>query len=396
MGKTALFAISAFIIMGAFYGMNTSSGLLATEDEMASNDYQVLARNAALAGFNVAKQKLADNFVVEPSFSGDYHGGGYFVRMQASAPNQITVTSVGSAELPDGTFQDYKIVAKFEKRSVGSDEVSAAVPQFMEYALISDKDLTLNGNVTIDTVRVVGQDYGAFNANVHTNGKLTVNGKVTVRGFGTYKTTRTFNPNQPSRFFKPYDNPANEPVAKQVPDGIDIPLATMTPAALNAVLPPTITTGSVTLNGNQDFIVKGATRENPYVWYVDGSLTLNGNVKMIGYVIFVVRDDIILNGNVSIKTGLGPTENTLALYACRDITLSGTVDVLWGQIFAAGNFTMNGTTKINGNVVVGGTATLNGKPDINYYPPSPALTKHFQPPVAVEKIEMITYHEDVV
>src|SRR5690606_9328854 len=137
-----------------FYGMNTSSGLLATENEMASNDYQVLARNAALAGFNVAKQKLADNFVVEPSFSGDYHGGGYFVRMQSSAPNQITVTSVGSAELPDGTFQDYKIVAKFEKRSVGSDEVSAAVPQFMEYALISDKDLTLNGNVTIDTVRV--------------------------------------------------------------------------------------------------------------------------------------------------------------------------------------------------------------------------------------------------
>ena len=393
MGKVALLAIAGFTVMAAVYGVGSQTQMFASQERITEFDYRTMARNAAVAGFTEAKQKLVESFTNQ-TLHDTYDSGEYSVNIRIDGANTASITSIGTMYDPDGSPVQHYIYAKVLREGTTVTTIPAEPPAWMQYALISERDLTLNGNVTIDTVRVVGSQGVIYNANIHTNGKITVNGAVTVRGFGTYKTSKQINPNQPQRFFKPYYNPTNDGVLKQLANGVLIPSATMDPAALNAKMAPDSTTGSVTLNGNIDFRLKGATRENPFIWYVDGNLTMNGSVKMTGYVIFLVRDDIVLNGNVVVQNGIGPSENTLGLYACRDIILSGTVDVLWGQIFAKRDFKMNGNPKINGNVVVGGLAVLNGTPDINYYPPSPALTGYWNaPPPATYVFKQITYSE---
>jgi hypothetical protein len=396
MGKAALFAISAFVVMGSVYGVTTSTSLLATDERIADYQYATLARNVALAGYNQAIQGLADDFV-SGELNGTYEDGDYTAEVVVNLLTQIAeVEVVGTVVDNTGQPVTHHIFATLKQKEINTGTTLTEAPVFMQYALITNDDLTLNGNVSIDTIKAVGWEGSAYNANVHTNGRLTVNGRVVVRGFGTYRTSKILNPNQPSRFFKPYDNGTGEPLVKQLVDGIEIPLAELDPATLNTQFPPDRVSGDVTLNGTQNFEVGGAgTRANPYIWYVNGDLTVNGNVNMIGYVIFLVEEDVILNGNVTISSNdpEAPSENKLGLYARGNITLNGTVDVLWGQILASGDFTMNGTPSVNGNIVVGGRATLNGTPNINYYPPSPALTRYWEEPVVEEALEQISYYE---
>lgn len=397
MGKAALLAVGAFVIMGALYGMNSNSGMLATSDRISEHQYATLARNVALAGYNHTRQTLVDDF--KPTFiSGSYENGFYAAVVQ-SGPTMgtLTVEVVGRVFDNGGAEVRHHIYATFglDSMSGGGDEgIGSEVPLFMQYALLTEDNLTLNGNVDIAPIEAVGMDGSAYNANIHTNGKLTVNGNVDVYGYGSYKTSLTLNPNRPSRFFQPYA-PMGEDLVKRIPEGIDIPTDTFDPEQMRDQFPPNKVTGDVMINGRHDFKLQGATRENPYIWYVDGSLTVNGNIEIDGYAIFLVRDDIILNGNVNVITSDGPSETKLGLYAGKNVTLNGAVDVLWGQVFAKDTFTLNGRPRINGNVVAGGKAVLNGNPRINYFPASPALTRYWQDTdgTGVEILKLLSYSE---
>ncbi|HET6569473.1 MAG TPA: hypothetical protein VFG50_16005, partial [Rhodothermales bacterium] len=305
MGKVALLAIGAFVIMSAYYGMGTRTQLLAADEQIAQHDYQVVLRNAAMSGFNRAKQELVQSFT-GTSFSGPFEDANYNTSVMANPVTKIAdVTSTGWMYDPSGKLLQYQIIAKIRLLETTSTDTTvvlpAAPPKFMQYALITEENLTLNGNVDVEAVpiEIEGKESAAYNANIHTNGDMTVNGRVTVRGFGTYRGTNLINPNDPHRFFKPYDNSSGDDVLKRLTEDVEIPLASMNPDSLNAKFPPDVqTVGDTTLDGNLNFKAMASpgdgagrgTREHPYILYVNGDLTLNGDVEMDGYGIILVKD----------------------------------------------------------------------------------------------------------
>ena len=390
MGKTALFAIAAFTVMGAVYGLSTSGGMLATTGAIADHDYEILARNAAVSGYEAMKMELAESFA-SGNLSGSYESANYNVSATV-AGTSAKVTSVGLAFLPQGGTKTFTIVAQLEQEI--SYNQSDEVPPFMQYALISEDNLTLGGNMTVDTLRAVGMDDANYNANVHTNGQLSTNGKAAdIRGFGTYKTTENV---KHKSVFKPYYNPAGDPVVRHVPEGIpipaaefDIPTIVANAASIGGV--DSTSSADVTLSGTYDFEAMGATRENPFIWVINGDLSGTGNVQVKGYVMFLVDGDASFAGNMQQGVGGSESENMTALYVSGDLAIAGTADFLYAQIFVKDDVSIHGTAGIYGNIVAGDQATISGTPTIKYFPASPALTTIWQEPET--RLRLLSYRE---
>ena len=321
--------------------------------------------------------------------SGTFEGATYTTSASSAGGNLMKVTSVGIAFLPEGGTKTFHVVATIQKETVFTD--SDEVPQFMQYALITEDDLTLGGNLTIDTLRMVGMDDANYNANVHTNGSLTTNGKAAdIRGFGTYKVNDKV---KHKSVYRPYYNPDHLSVIRKVPDGIDIPAVDFDiPTIASKLTVDKTDYGSVTLAGNYDFTAMGATRENPYVWRINGDLKGAGNVRLNGYVMFLVDGDATFNGNMQ-QVGPPPseTENQTAIYVSGDLKITGTADFLHAQFFVKDDLDLHGTAGIYGSIAVGGTADVSGTPTIKYVPASPALTTIWQDPE--EHIKLISYRE---
>lgn len=390
MGKAALLAITAFTLIGAYYTLGSQRGMIESADRLGGHQYEVLARNAALAGYAQARQGIADagGFSV-PAITGSFEGASYSTTVTTTDGGQAAVIR-STSQIVDGTNRPwtYDVEARVLKEQIYS--ISEEPPMFMRYGLIVESDLTLNGNILIDTMVVEGVEGAQNNANIHTNGKLTLKGNAaTIRGFGTYVTSKDV---KHERRFNPYYNPTNEPVVQRV-EPVDIPNLDFDVRKVAEVLGPNeVHNGGYVLNGDVDYAAKGATRENPWVVHVkNGDLTTSGNTTVSGYVIFLVEKDIIFNGNLRMGTDHGGNESTFAFYAGRDMEMKGNPDVVNGQIFAKRNITFSGTPRIYGNLVAGGQAKLNGTPKIYYRPASAALTRMFQD--AEVSFRLISYNE---
>ena len=388
MGKTALFAIAAFAVMGAVYGLSTSGGMLGTSEEIAEHDYEIMARNAAISGYEQAKLKLSETFASE-TFSGSYEGAAYTVSAQVTG-GEAKVTSLGQAFLPSGSTKLFHVVATFRQES--SYTIADEPPAFMQYALITEDDLKLAGNLDIERLDTEGAAESNLNADVHTNGSLTVNGKAAnIRGFGSYK---TFENVRHESVFRPYYNPANDPVVYRIAEGIDIPAVEFDIPTLVASLGSAVdqtSTEDVTLSGTYDFEAMGATRNNPHIWHITGNLSGSGNVELQGYVMFLVDGNASFSGNLQQDTAGERMENSTAIYVSGDVSISGTADFLNAQIFAKEDVQMTGTSGIYGTVAVGGEAKIAGTPLITYVPASPALTTIWQDPET--RLKLLTYRE---
>ena len=366
MGKGILFIIAAAMLAAGVYGFSGERTRLATSDRQASHQRDVLARNAALAGFELAKQRLTENFAAT-ALAGSFGGGSYDVSISVTG-DEARITSKGS-------YGDAEIdaIGDFRRELVNVYDV---VPQFMRYALISDGPLSLNGNI-LGEIYVQGADVSVLNANMHTNDGLSVQGNsVRVQGFGTYGTSASFSTEKArSNSFQPNYNPsASEPVTKTA--AISIPdfnsaeyVAKKTPNATAA--------GDLTLAGTYDL---GGTRGDPYVWHVTGSLTFSSTATFSGYVLFVVDQDVHAFGDVLANASGydGADESSLALYAGNRIELGGSTTV-YAQMFAGGDVVfLNGTPTIFGSITTKGSSDLRGTPKIYYRNASPALTYIWQ------------------
>lgn len=378
MGKAALLAIAALVVMGTYYGASTHRGMLDTTDRVADFENEVIARNAALAGYNRAKQHLAGSFSGISGEKKDYGEGEYTLDIKLSGSYADIVSRGRSGS------ETYTVFAKIQEEKIFP--ILQEPPKFMKYSFLTDKDLTLNGNVLFDTFRVAGTEELKYNANIHTNGKLTVKGKAaTIRGFGTYVTGADV---KHTVVFKPYENPTGDPVIQKV-EKVQIPI--LDPEAIAETVSADMTSGSVSLSGNYDFRTAGkGTRENPYIWVINGNLNASGNVRITGYAMFLVSGNINFSGNVTVGQHLGPSESNFAFYAGGDVDFGGNTEV-WGQIFCKGDAKFHGTPKIVGNISIGGNAKVSGTPDILYLPASPALTKVFQEPET--RLRMVSYAE---
>ena len=376
MGKTAFLLVSAFVLTGIAHLSGAHRGKAGTEQQLVRHQYEVVARNAALAGYQYVRQRLTDDFFGAADTSGTYEGAAYHVDV-ARAGNVSTVTSTGTVALGDGTTARYQVVAKVERQAV--QKVASAPPPFMQYALLTEGDLNLNGDILTD-LYVRGDAGNTLNANVHTNGNLHIRGNsVEVRGFGTYVGTGSANPSHAlTGSFRPYYNPTG---ATSSGRAMRVEIPAYDYALFQSRLPVVHreTEGDVMLSGTHAL---GGSRDSVYVWHVKGNLTSTGNVTLSGYVLFLVDGNVTLSGSVRAgATGhTGADESSIGIVARGNVNLGGNA-VVYGQVYAGGDLAfMHGTPRIYGTLTTLGRADLRGTPDIYYRPASPALTTIFQEP----------------
>jgi hypothetical protein len=382
MGKAALMAVGAVVLVAAYYSMGTQSNVMATNAAVAEHQVEVLARGAAIMGYNRARQSLATSFTAQ-SFSGSYESAQYSTSVTLAGPDHVRVRSVGRAIDAMGNEKTVTVEAEIMKELFG--ELPAEAPPFMQYALIAETDISLQGTMNAD-IFVTGGEGSKLNANVHTNGSLSVEGNVVVNGFGTYVNNFTKQGNK--RFFDPNYNPTNAP-ATQRTARVDIPSVDAAMLAANANVSQ-VTVGNLAISSPMNL---GGTREDPFVWYITGNLTLNGGAKFDGYVLFLVGQDVFVSGGVSAGDSQyeGGDESTLGVYAGRDIHLSGNA-AMYGQIMAGRNVNFgSGTSDIYGNVVSRGSALFAGTPRIHYRKASPALTTVFD--ANQVRFRLLSYNE---
>jgi len=275
----------------------------------------------------------------------------------------------------------WKIYTEYQRKPIATP---TEVPPFLDYALMSNGGLQLAGSMNVDLAAWAD----AENANVHTNGSLKITGNsVDVLGFGTHSLGASSSPaGAIETTFTPGENEYDRSSVFEVHQ-IEVPEFTVANYIDDVV--PDMITGPVTLSG--DYAL-GGTREDPYVWVVNGDLSATGGTTLDGYVLFLVDGNIDLSSNVAAgMDAMGSTESTMAFYASGDIIFNGTVDI-YGQFLAGGNFIVEGTPTIYGSVTTSGSAILKGTPNLNYLKASPALAQIWNDGDP-ELYRLVSYHE---
>lgn len=380
MGKAALMIIVASMVVGSMQAVGTKEAVWQAERRLSEHQYQILARNAALAGYSVAKQALADNFESN-TFGGTYDGSEYEVTVVVS--NSVAeLVSTGIARNGFNQTFPFEIFAAIEQTQGGVPE---SVPPFMDYALLTDGNHYLKGAIKAHVYPAAG----AVNANFHTNGNLEVYGNTAhVEGFGYHSGNATSNPASAlEKTFQPNHNPDDLPSVEKA-SIVDIP-AFDSQEYLNRVRVDQTTASDLTLSG---IINPGGTREDPYIWHVTGNVKATGGTVVSGYVMFIVEGNIDLSGDVEIgESGYSEAdESSVGLYTKGNVEFSGNAQV-FGQIYANGNLIFRGTPDIYGTATAKGNAEISGTPTFHYRPASPALTTIWED--AATKLELVAYSE---
>ena len=381
MEKLALIVVAIFMIMGTQLVINSQSNLAASETRLVKGQYEILARNAALAGLDRVKQKLADDFQNYGNVTGANDGISYEANAVTDGPNEVTVRSTGMAYATDGDTIEFNVQVKFKRRTV----LPKHAPPFMRYAVISDEELVLQGNIYIE-----GDAANELNGNVHTNDKLRMNGNAALtKGFGTFKLVAIPSEAALADNFVPIYNPGNAPTCFQA-DEVSIP--TMDPGALASTLViDSTSTGGLVISNDINF---GGTREDPYIWHIQGDLLIQGGGMTIdGYHMFLIEGQADIRANVEVgNSGYnGGEESSIAFYTSMGVQLRGGAQVS-GQIYSNGKVEFfAGTPAVYGSVTTKGEVDFRGNVNIYYREPSPGLTQEFQDNIDV--LERIAYSE---
>jgi hypothetical protein len=233
-----------------------------------------------------------------------------------------------------------------------------------------------------------GDEGAVLNANMHTNKKLTVNGtgNKKVEGFGTYVTSAS---GKHKEKFTPHYNPNGLSSTYKTST---VSIGAYDPSSFAERLPFDQTTeGDLELSGTLNL---GGTCSDPYVWYVTGNLTADGDLTINGYVLFVVDGNVTLNSVTAANPGYSATdESSIGFYACGSITIQGNATV-WGQFYTADDFTMGGNPTLYGSITARGDVWIYGNPTLWYRKASTALTKVWDEVTETETVvELVAYHE---
>ncbi|NND71608.1 MAG: hypothetical protein HKN43_08515 [Rhodothermales bacterium] len=366
MGKFAAISVAILTVVGAQYFMSGMQSARSTNVSNSNSQYEVLARQAALAGMNVAKLKLSESFESTTEI-GQHQSSDYEVVATVSGTS-ADIVSTGTIMNADGESFSYEISARYDE--VFSPLASAA-PEFMSYAVLSGGDLNINGSLTLPTSLV------GINSDIHTNGDLHISGSTSsVQGFGTYAGSVSANP-APALYttFSPVSNDA-ELSSVYKSSVVDIPDFDIS-AFVDAIELDKSSESSQSVSGPQNF---GGTRENPYVWYIDGDLNVGGTTVLDGYNIFLINGNFDIKGQLlSGSTGYAGDESSIAIYASGKVDLTGSSTVE-AQVFSGKDVSMlHGSPIVVGSITTLGTLRLSGSPQINFRSASPGLTTIWQP-----------------
>ncbi len=339
-------------------------------------DYETQqARNLAKSGIDLAVSKIFQDTTWTGVSNLQVAGGKLDVSINSTTslyPNGEDMGENGREVSAVGTVAGHSVTVK----AVLQLPQGSGVPPFFNYALLSEEDLALTGNISIRDANASG-----INSNIHTNEDLTVRGNASIKGFGSYAGSASFQPNNPSRFFNPNDNPESLPVTAQT-SAITIP--EFDPSEYVGIATDTYS-GTLTLAGNHSL----GTKENPKIWYVDGDLHISGNFS--GYGVFIVTGNIHLTGNSSVIAA-DPLGNNLGFYSGGDILMTGntTIDA---QIFSNNNISMRGNIRLNGLATARNTIDLYGNVAVYYKPAAQNLTAPFWSGSEMGKPVVVSYYE---
>lgn len=362
MGKMLLFIIVGLGALFALANINISQSKMRMVNNAVEQYEKTQAKNIASSGINLALMEISKdtnwtgvNGVQMANGSGNLKivvskTQSVYYKGPAMGQNNRQVASIGNVNGQVDTI--------FAVLNIPS---TPGVPNFLGYGLLSETSMTLNGGINVRD-----DNNASWNANLHTNGSLTINGNNLVEGFGSYSVSYTSNPaKRINTTFVPNVNPNSLPVHSKIPK-VNIP--DFNPDDYLTIANE-ITSGNLTISGNNSL----GTKENPKIWYVSGNLTLSGDIT--GYGCFVVKGSITLNGNVNI-TSVDPSGNNLGLYAKGPVTMNGNVTAK-AQILSSSSITMNGNCKLYGLATAKGGFTMNGNINVYYRPALNQLTAPF-------------------
>ncbi len=393
MGKAMLIIVVAAVYTGGYLAFAEKRAQVHTTARQAEDAFKILARNAALVGLNRAEQLLSDDFEVFEDF-GRTHEGSQYKTSSTNGGGNMVVRSTATVTTREGTEVTFYIRAVY--KVVPPPPLPKGPPPFMRSLIVADGDLEFRGTPEGHAYIPTDGSKGAVGADIHTNGYLEVMGTSTYfEGFGTYVEGALKDEDWVSQSFHPLYNPTESKTAFET-EAVSIP--DLNPGALAiSMTADSTTTGSVIVKSLADMPPMNGTREDPYVWYIEGgSLLFQGDVKIPGYAIILVDNHIELGGNVTVTPMSydGEDESTVAFYAGSNVTLKGNAEI-WAQIFAGGDVDIEakGTPTFYGNIVSHGKVIFRGTPDIYHRQASPALTTPWNVDNSADRLERISYSE---
>ncbi len=354
MGRLLIILVGAMTFTAATIFFSVETGTSEADQRFNEHATKVLAREVALTGLNRATQLVFDSFearrsYTEPSaLTGLHDGGSYQVDISTSGTS-ITLNAVGSLGGARHTI----------RRSY--TYVLGSVPPFM------DRPFTCGGNFVVkDHFNLTDP---SENMDVHANGNLRFEGgNALITGFGSYGgNLECLNGQSESDIFQP--NSGGTPLTEQV-DDIDIPL--FMPGAYEGIA--TVRTyDNVMLSGT----VALGTKENPKIWYIDGTLMTTGPVTFTGYGVFVVKGNIEINNDVN--TEGASDESTVGFYTSGNITMKKADLNMAGQWLVNGNVELDAGSNFTGTITNIGSCYLEKPFNMGYRAASPAITQPFWP-----------------
>lgn len=365
MGQSAVILVIAATLTVGILVFASQRSTSDADVELASYHEKVLAREAASTGMNMTVRRLVDDpdsWMLSPGSyaytNQPYYGATFTTVVTSTHVDTVDVVSTGVDN--NGT---HVIEARYAKGFT-----TLGVPPSLKYAIISEDDLTFNGQGAKKEIRALTEE---SNANVHTNGDLTTHGnKVHIEGYGSYapggeahitpekSVDSIFDPNTD-------ENGADANVYEY--EEVDIP--ELVADDYNSMPPASyMTMGDTTLSGVVDLQAWASslglpaevgTAEHPFLLYIEGSVDLSGGVTVLGYGQIVANGDINVSGNVTSSTEPEPASGTPEWeeWAATNLDAAGNTTIGY---YATGNFTMTGNFTVVGQVFANGSVTLGG------------------------------------
>ena len=379
MGRMLLFLVIGFGALFMIFNLNN----IKEDKEMTSNAYNnfdyVNAKNIAAAGIELAFSKLTK----DANWTGVKN-----LKFDQGVLN-IIVTSTKS-KYPDGPDMGLTSAKQINSQGAVGTQVkviktvinlagNSSIPQFLSYAMLSGKDLILNGNMTI-----TDDGNNNWNSDVHANGTIILNGNNNlVNGFGTFSGSPSpINNNADIKTFIPNQNPDGDPVYQQTAP-VKLPNFKAEDYKKYATI---IESGNKIIDKNTSL----GSKDNPVIYYVNGDLTVRAGITFTGYGIFVVKGNVKAEGNLLISSP-DKSANNLAIYAEGEVHIDNQ-STIYAQIISNGNLIFNGNTVLHGLACSTAGIILNGSNNNIYYRPSGAnLASIFQ--TSTGKPVILSYYE---
>lgn len=436
MGQFAVIFVLSSLFLGGVLIYNARSSTSEAEAETTAYHGDRLAREVAQVGLEETKRKLAadvDGWAVWTSSptavqtqygsTGTHEDGAYTVTIDnmtivppplpnsgpVTVSDKVWVTSTATYNVwnPDANaFRDTQFIIKATYEKGYTDR---GLPPAMRDAIVSDETIDIRGNVQIS-------------GGVHTNGELTSSGGTfDVYGTGTYTGSESANDGrfqggvayQDSVIIDPVTIPpaawsyrtSPAPAAYSLSPATD-PTGTP-PQLISAGWDPVPTDATPTVTG------KG-TSTDPYILYVNGNLTIDGDVRLRGFTRIYVNGTVTVNGNAALAPVLGtlpdpnqdvtsagtwaetnlPNGSMTGIYAIGDITLSGTCFVaasLWTR--GAVRYTGGGHKLLVGGITAHDPLDIRGNAKIYYTQASRSIWDPGSNLYVPEGLRLIAYRE---